>query len=310
MWLYTNIYQDAPVSKAQLYFYTPAYFYEFQPRTAETGGQLSPVYLSIGEASLTGSRLVNFEHLQYLCNRLIQPVVTDEDMNIMSGDILKAFGADNLVKVITISSDYSVVPTFNIEVLTQIQNTVAVGKPDEDSAIICQEGGVIKFNPRFTCENPSSHPAIYSPLDYYHGYIFNMPVDNPTPAAVMVASRNTVRLRLSSTSTDTGAKHYRLHSCGSEYCVHVRIGKYAENIVPSSSTKYWDYYMSLISMADQDSTDAALKAISDIDKFGMHPTFVAVNRADQWNVIGDMSNYTIMTAQPLGILLTPVLNGL
>lgn len=129
IWMNENIYMDANTTKAQYYmYYQAAYWRWIEGSSSTTLGRLDLVTpaTSTSLSQSTGVlRPVNVSNLQDLIdfgNSLLGPIIGSEDMNIMSGDILKAFGAENLFKVLPISETYFVTPVYNQEVLSQFEN--------------------------------------------------------------------------------------------------------------------------------------------------------------------------------------------
>ena len=188
MWMYTNVYKDSESDKAGLYLYNPAYFFRFEPTTSTQGGQLVAV---TWEGSTSGAgKLMKFSQLKEKVDSLINPILSDEDMNIMSGDILKAFTADGVFKMGPIPESYAIEPVYNEEVLNQINNATLLGKPRTEGLKIHQvnEGanaGNIVFRPVFTAPN-GGYDVWSLPV------LFNSYRRSPEPADVMVGSRLTV----------------------------------------------------------------------------------------------------------------------
>lgn len=126
MWLNSGVYLDKPSAKAQMYAFKQhaGYKYVQQDRTRFV-------------AKLEYFELPSFTPDSWLTlmNDLIDPLLGSEDMGIMSGDILKAFGQDNLFSVAPIGIDYVVLPSYQPEVLGQVQNITIMGDPAEDAEI-------------------------------------------------------------------------------------------------------------------------------------------------------------------------------
>lgn len=110
--LFSNVYTEGDSIKDQLYLYAPAGFYKL---SSDSTGRRKLVFESI-------PGFTNLNAMISYVDGLIQPLLSDEDFNIMSGDILKAFGEENCLKLQYMSEDYNVIPTFNIGVLEQMKN--------------------------------------------------------------------------------------------------------------------------------------------------------------------------------------------
>lgn len=121
MWMYEHVWTDDMSDKAQLYLYSPHGFFKFS-LDQDKAGQLEYKALFADDTTrLKFSDLVDYGEA------MLDPILSSEDMNIMSGDILKAFGAENLYKINMIDEAYLVVPEYSSEVLDQIQNSTMIG---------------------------------------------------------------------------------------------------------------------------------------------------------------------------------------
>lgn len=112
-WMCQGVYTDSNTPKAQVYMYTPQSFFKFS-LDEEGAGQLTETYLP--STSMKFSTAVTFG------DSLLAPMISNEDFGIMGGDILKAFGANGIVKPEGIAETYQVLPVYNQEVLAQMEN--------------------------------------------------------------------------------------------------------------------------------------------------------------------------------------------
>lgn len=158
MWMYEGLYYDTPQDKPQTYLFVPDGFYRFTYDSDGAGmltydrlQKMQTTYSSKPINPFGDSTLLTVQELIDYGNSLINPILQSEDMNIMSGDILKAFGAQNLYMMNTISEDYTVLPVYEPEVLDQIQNLTMVGRFTEDRAYLIQSAskGWLEFMPDF-----------------------------------------------------------------------------------------------------------------------------------------------------------------
>lgn len=128
IWMNENVYKDAETDKAQYYMYVQSYYLQWSEGTSDTNlGKLKLVApITHADDSIEGrtSYVANLNEIIQFGNSLLDPIIGSEDMNIMSGDILKAFGAGNLFTVLPIAETYFVRPTYSQEVLSQIENSV------------------------------------------------------------------------------------------------------------------------------------------------------------------------------------------
>lgn len=125
VWLYEGLYLDSASAKPQTYLFSPVTFYKFElDENNDYAGKCTHTAFSSSNAD----GLFTFEELRNFANSLINPIIASEDMNIMSGDILKAYGT-NLIALTMINEEYTVFPVYDPTVLDQIQNCTLVGDP-------------------------------------------------------------------------------------------------------------------------------------------------------------------------------------
>lgn len=184
-WLVNGVYADSPTAKSQLYVMATDAYYLLEEKTSESGTSLS----FHGAQTDTNPRTVA-SWLQILNNQ-IAALVESEDIGIMAGDILKAYGSNALMIAPPIAENYVVSPVYNEEVLTQINNANAIGGSpffgtnwDTSTLNITQNPntGAIIYTPTFNFGGLFAHP-----LDYRKPITIRS--DFPQPADVMVATR-------------------------------------------------------------------------------------------------------------------------
>lgn len=117
----SGLYYDGKSPKAQVYQYTLGYVYKYVETSASKPGYLEPVYVYSSPGSLTATDIYN------IMDALINPISASEDCGIMGGDIYKAFGDSGVVKLDWTLDNYSVVPEYNEEMLSQFQNATVTG---------------------------------------------------------------------------------------------------------------------------------------------------------------------------------------
>lgn len=116
--LYTDIFTEGTSIKDQLYLYAPEGFYKYS-WDADNTGQLTIRDFYDPENLYSVESLLNYG------NELLGQLIFSEDMNIMSGDILKAY-QDNILKLRELPTDYTIIPIFDIGVLEQMKNGTIV----------------------------------------------------------------------------------------------------------------------------------------------------------------------------------------
>lgn len=233
-WMTEGIYTDSPSNKAQSYMYVPYQYFKLQiydnEGTAVTGLQRVNFFDAVTYQG-TASELKKVSDLISFGNQLLNPILTNEDMNIMSGDILKAFGPDGIVKVSGVMDGYMVLPMYNQEVMSQFENLRVFGAAaaaavndqhiTQDTSI---GGGYIKDTTTWrlsmglygTATNKASSYARYFP-GLTSDKILNFHHDAVTPAEVMVATRLMVNATvLNTTGSSGGVSGYNVQDvvCG------------------------------------------------------------------------------------------------
>nr|AVX53310.1 putative capsid [Marmot picobirnavirus] len=156
-WIQSGVYGDSESEMAQLYYFHLTHYLRFSGTKVSTGSALEPVRI----AGSGVENKIRYTDLKQFGLDLINSFYNDEDIGIMSGDILKAY-KDDIWKLGFIAEDYAVLPQFNEDVLWQIQNSIAYGDirdiaefPEAtiDDLMNCgyvvQENNLIKSNPQF-----------------------------------------------------------------------------------------------------------------------------------------------------------------
>lgn len=115
--LFSGLYAEGESVKDQLYMYVPAGFMQFSETSDQRGGSLN--YVKFYDPNL----LKSYTDLINYGNALLNPIIASEDMNIMSGDTLKAYGDTGILKLALLPDNYVVTPTTDLTVLEQFQNS-------------------------------------------------------------------------------------------------------------------------------------------------------------------------------------------
>lgn len=134
-WMFDGMYYDTPNDlKAQVYMYVPEAFYRY---TLDSDGAGALQLLDFDRTKYSSDFVYpdtdeengwTFEDIVAFGNALIDPILSDQDMNVMSGDILKAFGTEGVFKLGSIPETYTVIPSYSQEVLNQIHNASLCGR--------------------------------------------------------------------------------------------------------------------------------------------------------------------------------------
>lgn len=253
MWMNDNIYMDGDTNKAQLYFYTPAWFWQYTEGTSTDAGSLQPLRFFQGVVDANTRQLLTVDDLYAYGNQLLNPILESQDMNTMSGDILKAYTRDGLMKLEPFAQNDILLPVYSKEVMSQFENldiyhsiylsSQKTGFTNENMWAVTQRTdvntGYLESTPRVTMsvmnntvtglpadsgtyfytgslqELAAPYLATFKPLNFHWD-----PVD---PTDVLVASRLMTAYAL------TGAFNYSIPGkvlfsgsiwCGSEVIIH------------------------------------------------------------------------------------------
>lgn len=330
MWMYEHIWTDDMSDKAQIYMYVPHGFFRFS-LDLDMAGQLE--YKSL---YMDNDHLLTLDEIVAYGEAMLEPILSSEDMNIMSGDILKAFGPENLYKINMIDEAYLVVPEYSSEVLDQIQNTTFIGH-FLGTPTLHQDStkGYLVFDPVFD--------PMYRPLDEdkYPGMnvmvtdrVVTFPHGDITPEDTMVATRLTNIMTVE--EKPSGPPTIKCPTMGSEIAHHGTIYNYQED-----STGEWvlhksrPIYTSLLFVIDNSTAmtsqpqnqaiyqlaadiGSELSLIGQISVFDRHPavglsaflaikvsnadgtgTFTHIGYSEFNSLLVDASYYTVLTSQDL-----------
>lgn len=185
MWLVSNIFADDDSRLPQLYLFRPLSYYQYSETRVSTGSALLHMgYHDPGE-------LRKWNDMKALINRQIEALMQSEDRGIIYGDLLNAYGKENIFALPPITADYAVRPVFNPEVLTQIENLTITGLAP-NAGIIQDGNGSVR-----ALKYAQTVGAVGSYLNFTDNDIPETPLINfhqvaqPTPEQIMIATRLT-----------------------------------------------------------------------------------------------------------------------
>lgn len=301
-WLYSNVYKDSNNEKAQLYIINPVAFYRYNETSG--AGRLEQIRWYSSANSMSYAGIVNYA--QTMLNNLIY----SEDIGIMSGDILKAYGQDKLFKLTGVDPDYTVEPVYNEEVLNQIHNATILGIPYSSFDYPTNQSFGIT-------QDVNTNALIYNPawgatsIDR-NGIFVNMPWDSVTPANTMVGTR------LSASTKVINNKQY-FQSVGSDYVIGARYVKFVYDSSNQVSLTSRSFTTQMI-LARQPINEwqevitgvqSLAEILTNLSNFDWHPLiFVWIGTTtgagteqnftlQLCGVLGDISNYTFIHASDL-----------
>lgn len=303
-WMFSNIYKDSDNNKAQMYMFVPEWFYMYSETSSQYGGELIPMFLQKDGEALTINSLNILE--TYLTD-LINAVAYSEDIGVMSGDILKAYGQEKLFKLSPVEPDYTVQPVYNEEVLNQIHNSRAVpgwyDNANQQYYKITQNAdtGYLIWKPSIQITVTQVTNSAVQPS----GFLVNMPWDDVTPANTMVGTRLIGAYEWNTTGSTTTLT---ITECGSEIVTGYNIfTSYLTAGSIATAFKADSFKTNLINTGDSGLTAANFAALmARISNFDWHPLFTSLDvsgtTATASGVYGDISNYTYMSLSDISKL--------
>lgn len=275
-WMVSNIYKDADTEKAQQYMFAPRCFYLYQETESPFGG-----FLKTMDLLRSWDNLRTYDSICHVIKTAVDALAYSEDIGVMSGDILKAYGQDKLFKITPIDPDYTVEPVYNEEVLNQIHNSTIIPLPtDLNKMNVTQnpDTGYLVWNPAFDNRDLTQSKIL-----------LNMPWESVTPANTMVGSRLTSIVQKGS----DGKLH--LAACGSELITN----RFMIWMTTGGNFSRFEYGNALFYGGANDTAwlGALIGAISNFDWHPLMPV-VLDNATDKTytiqGLLGDINNYTII----------------
>nr|AVX53379.1 putative capsid [Marmot picobirnavirus] len=282
-WLVNNVYADSSTAKSQLYVLATDAWYTLEETASNKGTSLQ-----IQGVDTTQKGLKVADWLNRL-NTQIAKLVESEEIGIMAGDILKAYGANALMVAPAISEDYVVTPVYNEEVLTQINNCILLqGSPFVSGS---------KWNlPSFNItQNPDTGAILYQPYFTWGGQWDN-PVNYrkpitirsnmPTPADIMVASRGMIGGTVDTSGGETPAL-LSVRQMGTEVFTNGVIFKYnsSHELTTQTFTSY------------EEPTQDRFLIYADLSKFAWAPPVFLLSGGDTsaFTVAGVLQDWNNVT---------------
>lgn len=302
-WMYSGIYKDEDIEKSQMYLYRPVSLWKFEE--LEGLGKLTARPFLANATASNGLLPVTWtlNDIYTYGNEMLNAIVNSEDINIMSGDILKAYGQGNLWQLGLINEDYAVLPVYSAEVLDQIHNTNFTGPfvttgmnilstddpvfnmqgLDVTQDPVIEAGGAIKFMPQFI---QISNPAWNQIVDLHY--------NDPTAEEVLVATRNKVMGQVLSQTTKFTLE---VLTCGSDIATSATI------IVNNASGGGFQS----VSIGSSDSGLTTYVNIAAWEKFKDAPLIYSISGSAEGGkypgqlnrIYGEFNNYTVISFDDL-----------
>lgn len=210
MWLASNIFMDAPVEQAQFYLPNPKWLWKFEVDEDSAQHVPFPLFKCVEGTNNTEDPdgALTFHDIVLKATTLLDTILNSEDFNIMSGDVMKAYG-DKVFTLNGIGEEYMTVPTFDPEFTLQFQNATILTYPEDVEAVppynwkIAENTaesanvGALRLTSGTNDElvidavpaGEDFRNACYNNLYLITNKICNLPMANPTPKDVAIATR-------------------------------------------------------------------------------------------------------------------------
>lgn len=229
--LYRSLYTEGTSPKDQIYLYTPAAFYRYNGDTAGPTAMTAMPWTYASNSNPTNSMTV--DAMLTFVDNLLNPLMQSEDFNIMSGDILKAYGDSGIWKLTSLPEDYVVTPEFNIGVLEQMRNIDLLPFVANTVQGITTANGYIVSTPQLSVPDSEGFGVRVQAAATCRNKILETTTADVTPELVIESTRCKTGVIASRTSNATV---YQLHT-GSEFCQNAFIYVYA-NSQSASLTRF------------------------------------------------------------------------
>lgn len=177
--MYSGIWKDSDVDKSQLFIHVPDAIYQYDESV--TPSRLIPIDV----CDRTTTAELKFQDIIDLMNTITNALTASEDIGIISGDLMKAFGSGGAFLLNEVPVDFEVMPVYNEIVLAQIQATKFMGRLERASTYITESVaqddtlGAILCTPFNT--DAYALPNVAHPVNFYFNEV--------TPEHTMEATR-------------------------------------------------------------------------------------------------------------------------
>lgn len=130
--LYSNIYTEGTSVRDQLYMFAPDGFWVYEEGSGggvNAAGHLNytPFRNPTDSSGSNPNNLFTVDKLIEFGQQMIIPLLGSEDIAILAGDIIKAFGSNNLITLTNLPEDYMLTPIRDDAVLEQFKNATIFG---------------------------------------------------------------------------------------------------------------------------------------------------------------------------------------
>lgn len=286
-WLFQNLYKDDNTMKSGLYQYVPDCFLQYDETSSSKGGRLIPVHIPdpYAESGIT------FTSLMTIGNKLMSAFVDSQDIGIMSGDIIKAYGDGNLLKCGQIDDAYVVMPDHNAEVLNQIHNAKALGMLDVSDTMVDSDLSCVYQDPdtnnlyaywvmkygAATTEATMAADGVrlgrpWASVVNGAKFLIDIPTDNPSPDEVMVSSRLMATTTCGPLDKNSNKLSEWVIYSGSDFVTTFNITLFNDKSTSKPAGQHWGYHRWMAySSTDGSNVQKISAAMSRLSNFSMYP---------------------------------------
>lgn len=292
MWMPSNVWADSESAKAGLFLYVPSYFWKYNE--ADTTGLAS--YLT---QEAWGTDPHTLSSLYSLGDRLVEALLSSQDINNMGSDVLKAYEG-KIVQLPGVEPEYCVIPQYSAEVLQQFHNSMRIstsrissvpttGSWTAETGIIHQSNdkGYIQF--RYTGSDTTGDKY----FDGQTNKLLDAFNNDPSPEDVFVMTR-----LMFTASVGT------LMSAGTEVLNDLWIVKFEDD--QSLTLSQAPRYLTTIDVDNIVATDllSFLNNQSSMTFFTSAPLTLGTFKASTidksyFRIIGDVNNYTTISSDSI-----------
>lgn len=297
--LFSGIYSEGESIKDQMYMYVPRGFLKLNEQPTTPGWELQYTLFegkgSSNIAPFTGMHTVD-DLIRYGQN-LINPLVMSEDINIMSGDILKSYGSDGILTLQSVPEDFTILPVTDLTVLEQFQNADFCVSPLSIRCKVNPDTNLLDCDIRVTMIDSSNLTYPIFHFSHLHEHVLTTILTNPTPGDIIERTR----LMHTYDSEVIGEVEYSHIITGSELACGLGMWFYQDGAFRKEVLFDYAY------VASDPAFDTTVRQLANhcmLENFKFHPTiyYFATYVAGKWTYFGaaiDLDNYAIISEDTL-----------
>lgn len=298
-----TVYADSESIRGQFYMFRRAYYYVFSATASSAGSTL----VSKAVPTVTRKDVVVTETFATKLSRLeemLNALFLDDDMNTMSGDILKAFTASHMYSVTEVPTNFILQPIKDEDILAQIENSHSIyswgvglnGEGEEfiNDLDVTQINQLIKFTPTIAITVDEDEIKYVNLAKYY----FNSHKDNPDFKDNLEWSRLISLVPYGNNSVAAGLK---VQCVGLELVLNYRLFNYQANpateVVSVVTSIFGNEINVSVTTSGANISVNLLALLARLEQFDWHPmVYVVMYNLASLNVkvAGDLKKFTVI----------------